>query len=61
MSDSQTFSGREPNAATLALSLMFSKLIDALTANGVITNDQATRPCGRIGSSIGRRRRRRLM
>jgi hypothetical protein len=48
MSDSQTFSGREPNAATLALSLMFSKLIDALTANGVITNDQATRPCGRI-------------
>jgi hypothetical protein len=39
MSDSQTFSGREPSAATLALNLMFSKLIDALIANGVLTND----------------------
>ena len=41
MSDSQTFSGREPSAATLALNLMFSKLIDALIANGVLTNDQS--------------------
>jgi polyhydroxyalkanoate synthesis regulator phasin len=49
MSDSQTFSAREPSAATLALNLMFSKLIDALIANGVLTNDQAT---GVIDSAI---------
>jgi hypothetical protein len=49
MSDSQTFSG-EPSAATLALGLMFSKLIDALTANRILTNDQAV---GLIDSAIG--------
>lgn len=42
MSDYQTFSVNDPSAATLALNLMFSKLIDALIANGVLTNDQAT-------------------
>jgi polyhydroxyalkanoate synthesis regulator phasin len=50
MSDYQTFSGREMNAQTLALLLMFSKLIDALIAGGVLTNDQATSV---IDSAIG--------
>ena len=50
MSDYQTFSGRETNAQTLALLLMFSKLIDALIAGGVLTNDQATSV---IDSAIG--------
>jgi polyhydroxyalkanoate synthesis regulator phasin len=50
MSDSQTFSGREPSAATLALNLMFAKLIDALIANGILANDQATSV---IDSAIG--------
>jgi polyhydroxyalkanoate synthesis regulator phasin len=50
MSDYQTFSGRETNAQTLALLLMFSKLIDALIAAGVLTNDQATSV---IDSAIG--------
>lgn len=49
MSDHSSFSG-EPNAATLALGLMFSKLINALTANRVLTKDQAV---GLIDSAIG--------
>jgi hypothetical protein len=50
MLDFQTFSGREANAATLALNLMFSKLIDALIANRVLTNDQVASV---IDSAIG--------
>jgi hypothetical protein len=50
MSDHDIFSLQSPNAASLALALMFSKLLDLLISSGTISRYEAS---SMVGQAIG--------